>query len=218
MSAKREINLAPSAIGYVRDALADGLTLSKHMLAELDVSAGRVTTGVPEDANMEFIERFQYGGLLPPPPEAEWRRGVGKDGRGFIIMPQRSYTGYVVSTVRSFLEGATHRLCILENGVFRASDPFIQRGRPNVVTVQEEVYHLLVGSGHPDETVGRVIREAGFGFPPPVGALTSLPVGHPFFDEGHIASEDLRTMAARTEKIVVGAYDGEGYLIWHRAG
>jgi hypothetical protein len=38
-----------------------------------------------------------------------------------------------------------------------------------------------------------------------------------FSDEAReITSVKLRVLAERTQKIIVGAYDGEGYLIWSK--
>lgn len=51
-----------------------------------------------------------------------------------------------------------------------------------------------------------------------VGALTSLPHKNAISaTERELTLEQLQLMAERTVKLFTVAYDGEGYLIWHRA-
>ena len=58
------------------------------------------------------------------------------------------------------------------------------------------------------------IREAQY-FPVFVGVLSVWPVDSRLAPERHgITDEELHALADRAEKIIVGAYDGEGYLIW----
>ena len=62
-----------------------------------------------------------------------------------------------------------------------------------------------------------MIRKAHNVYPGLIGVMTSLPEGHYLaLEKKKITSEELKLLAERAEKIIVGAYDGEGYLIWSK--
>ena len=217
MNKYREIVLEPRAIKYIRECLGYGLTLSRYILENLDLDTGQVITAFPEDANLETIDRYEYGGILPTAPESEWRRVTGKDGRRFIMVPKYPFVSYPVSIIRSFLESDTGQICIFEEAMHKPSDPALQRRKSHFVTLQDEVYHLLTGREYSDKDIEQTIKEVGYDHPPLIGALASLPSAEDTSSiKKRITSDILIVLAKRTEKIIVGAYDGEGYLIWHK--
>jgi len=82
--------------------------------------------------------------------------------------------------------------------------------------LEGEIYHLLIGAGHTNEKIKNTISWAESAIPL-IGVLTSLPSeDHRFFTNSKLTSEIVEIIVERTEELVVGAYDGEGYLIWHR--
>ena len=217
MDKYKEIILGYTAIGYIRECLSYGLTLSKYISESVDLDTGQVMTAFPEDANLRTIYKLEYGGILPTLPESEWHRVTGKDGSESIIVPKYPFTSYVVFTIRSFLESDTERICIFEDAVARPNDSALKRRKSHFVTLQDEVYDLLTKRESSDRDIEQAIKETGYDHPPLICAMTSLPCEeHGFLARQEITSEILRVLAERTEKIIVGAYDGEGYLIWHR--
>ena len=214
----QEISLGHEAIEYIRKRLEQRWrTLCEYVLEKIELETGQVTTPIAEGGHIEEIYDFEGGRVVPTAPESEWYRGTGPDGQKFIAIPKHVVDAHVVEAIRSFLGARKGGICILEDAMGRPGDRGLQLNKSYFVTFQNEVYHLLIGRELSDSEIVQSMSEAEHAYPPLFGILTSLPdAGHTFFTTHKLTPDILRVMAERTEKIIVGAYDGEGYLIWHR--
>ena len=217
MGKYKEIALTePKAVAYIREHLGYGHTLSSYFLEKVDLQTGYVTTGLPGNANLEKVYNFKYGGILPTAPESEWRRVIGKDGRKFVMVPTPRFFSYTVEIISSFLKGGAGRICILENATNKPTDPVLQKYQSIIWTHQDEIYHILGREDYSNKEIEKIINEAEalWTF---VGFMTYMPSKEFLISSRYeIPLEELKALAERTEKVIVGAYDGEGYLIWHR--
>ena len=107
-------------------------------------------------------------------------------------------------------------MCVFEDWMVRKGDPVLSRVKTPFLTFQDEVYYIILGEDAEMDTIKNAIKETPR-IPFSIGIITSQP------DELNILSSDeniskaeLLMLAERTEKIVVSAYDGEGYLIWSK--
>jgi len=96
-------------------------------------------------------------------------------------------------------------------------DPWLQScGLPTLI-FEDEVYHFISHRDAEDEErILQTIRGASdvWLF---YGVMTSFSkTGDAALEAGVIGREVLQTCAEKAERIIVGAYDGESYLIWHR--
>ncbi|UCH51780.1 MAG: hypothetical protein JSV54_03235 [Chloroflexota bacterium] len=215
MKEYKEIVLGAAALKYIRGHLTHGLTLSKYILEYLDLETGQCATALPEEANLEKINDFESGWIIPPPPESKWHRLTPEDGVPSILIPVNTLHSYLFDTIRSFLEASPEHICISENAAAHPSAPWLQRRKSHIVTFQKEVYTFLLGGQRSNDEIKVAIYGAETAWHL-IGAMTSLPDDKYILSDGQkINSDILKTLAARTEKIFVSAYDGEAYIIWH---
>lgn len=211
-----ELHLGPEAVSYIRDCLANGKTLARYLLQRPDLESGTVTTFLPSDVGKEAATQFKWGGKLRRDP-ATFVYRTEPDGSRTRWEPVPNTDPWLVSIIQAFLRAAEDRVCIFENALARPSDPVLSRSESRVLVFDNEVYHFLSAADWASTIIAQAIREAGCPYPPLIGAMASAADEAGFSGEGRqISSAQLKVLAERTEKIVIGAYDGEGYLIWSK--
>jgi hypothetical protein len=219
MNAYKEITLGPEAIDYIRKCLRDGNTLASYLLQKLNLDRGRVVTFLSSEVTAEVAKQFTTGGKLPLPPKSQWRYTEGESSK-WRMVPIPDTDSCLVTIIEAFLSAEEKRVCIFEDALSRPHDPILSRSVARLLTFNDEVYHFLSGRDVESSKIRQTIRQAK-SIPLFIGAMTFIPEESSFSYKARkmtIASDELlRVLAERTEKIVVGAYDGEGYLIWNRA-
>src|SRR5690349_22612286 len=103
-------------------------------------------------------------------------------------------------------------VCIFEDALARSDDPWISCRDTRILTFNDEVYHFLSQNDIAEQIV-KTIRRATTAWQT-VGLMTYLKPHNRIKDGLEIGVDELQVFADRASKIVVGAYDGEGYLIW----
>jgi hypothetical protein len=205
MSEYTEYALGPDAIDYLKGHLSRGLTLSHLFLDKQDIGEGRITTGLPSQTNLDRLSRLEEGGILPPLPDES------KTGKTPM------FYDYVSGAVLYELVRDNDALFVLENRV--ASFPDVGPNLPGVVhwACDEEIYDVVTTRYLSGENIERAVRDA-HSLWTLVGFVTSLPgAGSRSNDRREISVADLEIMASNVRKVIVTAYDAEGFLIWHKA-
>jgi hypothetical protein len=212
-----EISLGPEAIGYIRECLSYGKTLARYLLEKLDLESGSVTTFLPPDVSEEARTQFKWGGKFKRDP-ATFVYHTAPDGSRTRMEPVPNTNPWLVSIVEAFLRGAEGRVCIFEDALVRPSDPCFSSLKGRLLIFGDEVYYFLSSEDREGKRIAETVREAANVWPGLIGALTSVAGEAALSDEAReITAAQLRVLAESVEKIVVGAYDGESYLIWSRA-
>ena len=208
--------LGSEAIEYIKNILSDSHTLAKYLLESLDLGAGIVITFLPPGLSKKEITDFEAG-VMPMPPESEWRYFNYEDGRTVRVMPVTVLDRDMILLIQNFLEEDAERLCIFENWLFHPSDSVVSQFKSRLLFFESEVYHVLFGGHVEVSRIKETIKEA-HSIPIFIGALTSMSgMSAAFQRKKSLSSDQIKMLAAQTQKIIVGAYDGEGYLIWNKS-
>jgi hypothetical protein len=181
-----------SAIPFVEEQLADGLTLASLVLRENHPLKGTAQLCV-DDAGYSHDRELTL---------QDWHSGVGaKAGGGMECL---------VNVIHDFLHGSVNRLCIIENAVAKPSDAWLSNRQSQVAIYQQEIYHVLRGGPKRNE-IERTIREAQSAWMM-LGYLIDLPSIH---EIGEVFSiEELDLLSRHVASCFIQAFDGEGYLLW----
>lgn len=215
MTTFSERQLGRSALLHIRKRLQAGKTFANRLLEALDLEEGIVITYLPDNVSDEGAHEFRHGGKLPPADESTWRRGPG-----VIFIPKENTDEWLTARIESFLSKSSERVCIFEEGIARASDPFWSKKdgkREFVAFVGDEVYYV-VRSAETADQVSDAVNYASSAWPGSLGALTTADPDDPILINREIDPAQWPVLAARTEALIVGAYDAESYLIWSRQG
>jgi hypothetical protein len=214
MSGFKEIEVGTEGLNYIKDRLAEGNSLSQALLNSRDLASGKVTTYLPAAISDREAKQFSTGGKLRIPRRLSVTLAIR--GSNWRIEPKPNLDTYIVKMIRSFL-GQRGSCCIFEDAKSRPTDPWIQSEDGRIKNLDDEVYYVLdEKDANDEEKIARTVRDAqsGWHF---VGVM-SLPPRNGRLSGGgrNLSADDLRALAERAVVILVGAYDGEGYLVWSK--
>jgi hypothetical protein len=216
MDTYSEVKLGPEAVTFIKDRLANGKTLAKLLLRRGDLDGGKVSTFLPPGVDEAAARKFDSGGLLLPPTGETHRHYTTPDGTRSVMMPVSNTRPQLGVIIQEFLKQGEGHLCLFESAVASPTDGFLSSPKLQelrVLTSEDDVYFLLTRDDLDPEKIDRTIRHATSHLV--IGVLAHLSKEDNFLPVAQkITDDDLKLLAERTQKIIVGAYDGEGYLIW----
>ncbi len=192
------------SIEYLQEYLISGNELSKQLLQGLNLSEGTSTATLPMGVTLEQAKLFRVGGKVKSSINTTTRQSV------------EPIDFQVIETIQHHLSQSPQNLCIFEDILSRPSDAFLATFE-GILTYQDQVYFALPSHYNTPQKIRQVIDNSkAIGHF--VGVLTSGSFASmDFCHQQLIGVTELTILAAQTEKIIVGVYDEEGYLIWHRS-
>ena len=184
--------LGESARRFLRERLDWGRTLSHEVSRLWGPDVGSVYTYVPVDTSDKGVNDFEDG---------------------FKGLSLGVTTSWLIGLIQQYLLGAQDRICVFEHAGARAHHPGIRRMKSTIVTFEDHVYYILQGAECGETQIATAIKESGRY--PCVGLMTRTPPG---WDprSGKFTRENLTYLADNAEKVLLDAYDAEGWLIWDR--
>jgi hypothetical protein len=180
------------AVVYIRSVLSDSGRVLSSLLRDLPLGEGQVVASLPAEARLEAVSiDFRRGGL----------------GR-------KADTGPVLQAMTSHLEASPTACILVDDPGAAPTDPWFLVSEYAFVAYHDEAYPLLSASDFDHEVVAALLQSAGdWHF---VGALTHSPPGVSLEKADSVSLETLQKLASNTRALIVGAFDGEAYLIWRR--
>lgn len=197
---------------YVQWVLAHGHGLSTAALELSGFPDGEFFALLREAEVSGDLLSFQAGGKLAQGPRFQSDHNPSTT---LAAIPD-SFSAFT-SFAAGFLSREPHGGIVIENWLARRSDPASQMLRSRIRTSGEAIYHWLPSPASEDQGSIRVALEEAFSTP--VFATFFLADAGELFTD-HSSSEidrkELESLAAAIVWIVVGAYDGEGFVAWRR--
>lgn len=190
------LDLDTQALLFVESNLRKGLTLSRRILEYQNVSGGSVAACLPPDIDLSAIKKrlsdeFRYG----------------------FLTEQGGALSCLVEFVRSYLSAESGRIAIFENANASTDDPRLDEDG-KVLALENEVYYML-SSKDDDESIRNSITSANSLWIH-IGILASVSNIDDWKSKSILDPHDAVDLAKRTEHVIVGAFDDEGYLIWSK--
>lgn len=239
MKKYKEISLDQEARDYIKEILAHGHTLANLLLQNTDLSSGRIITYLPEYVSEESIQKFEEGGKIKInekkilnislQDEAHLKKsGLTKNLNNvteFVgqfdktsnvrVSPVPNTDFWLTSIIMNFIKTKNKSMCVFENTLAKPSDPWLMKRKTKILTFNNSVYHFINSENTSEKEIQNTIREASATYPPLIGIMTTVDAkAHKLNDGDKIDLELLKLIVQGTKKIIIGAYDGEGYLIW----
>jgi hypothetical protein len=213
----QEIELGSEGIEYVRETLAHGKELSQCLLRILDLESGKLKTFLPPGIAPESVNQFSFGGKLPPTGKRTTVRLWG--GREYEAVEIPNVNDVPISIIAAHLESCATAFCIFENALSSAGDGWLKKTPVQTVTCGSSVYHFLTARQTELGLIETTLKRAKSISPPTLGVLSRFSNGSRLDPRlGTIELAELEKIGEQSEKLIVGAYDGEGYLIWSKYG
>lgn len=208
-----EKRLPPLGTQYVEQQLRDGNSLSRKVLEKISLQQGEVTTCLPRDVVPKSLQDFRTGGKLPTPPPSQWRTAARKDDL-LLMVPIPTTDDWLVAKIKHFLLSAQHHVCVFEDSLKQVGDAVLDNLTTTYATFNNEIYHVLFSTDADEQTIKKVLKSAK-SIPTFIGTLTEWQGPRPNRSPIRLSATRLELLAMKTHNLIVGAFDGESYLIWH---
>jgi len=216
MSYITETSVRAAAVEYIRRQLGQGKSLAKSLLATVDFEEGEILTSYPTPPRpIEAAQQFKWGHSWGQSVQTQPEQ-VKIAGAYYVAFPVAKAREQLVEAIYGSLQNP-ESICFLENYLAEAHDLWLQRAKSQIVTNGAEVYHALFSADRDKGKIDAAIREWDH-LPTSIGALGSMNEKA----SAHIAAAktittgELAAFAETVRSIFVGAYDGEGYIVWNK--
>jgi hypothetical protein len=185
----REHTFGAEAFIYIRDQLSSGKTLS-NLLLNLPLNEGKVIAFLSESFPSDWFNKFQ-------------------SGIGMKASPSHKH---LASFMSEYLRKSQTNLVIFEEPLKRSSDRHLSSRVKQYMTHDSEVYPFLTSreAGNLKQINSFIADSTAYYF---LAALTAS-TDRKFDNRQDVTRDVLMNLALATKYIIVGAYDGEGHLIW----
>lgn len=212
----KEIFLDARSIEYIKECLIQGKTFAEYLLRNFDLHNSKVITILSDDITYEEAHQFKYGGKHKNYiPKVE--HYTDKNGKTWRSRSVPDMDPLLTDIICSYLKEGDDRFCIFEEVNARPNDPCILRAVDRRIMIyDDEIYYFLTKDTTDKMIIEKAIKysELAWLF---IGAMTSYPhqdklVGN----RVNITFDDLKLMADNVKTLIIGAYDGEGFLLWER--
>lgn len=204
----RKISLGNEAKKYMTLHLKHGHQLARLLAEKIIEEKGGIFTIVPNSLKIREEKLKNFNGMIFSEKPRE---------KGSYVVPVREDIHDLFEVmVMEFLQNKADSFFVIEEPFLKASDDSFEEPQISLLVKDDEVYYLLKS----DITLQDLHTTLNFGFnfyPGLIGALGSFKTTkRKSGRRERLNTKKLFSMLKNVEKIVVSAYDGEGYLIWER--
>ncbi len=213
-----EVILDQRALDYIEQFLEDGYTLSRDLL-RLPLAVGRVVTHLPPNAPPTALSNFRWGGVLPSFSELEsWHVNANGQRTRFVSVssnPLRQEIDAVLADfIADYLQGPGRCYAVIEDTNARPDDASLGSWVGQWFSYESEVYQFLTTADIDSAVILRTWR--GTGSYRPLGILVAGPDLPDLTHGQEVTVETLQQLTDHTDHLIIGAYDGEGELLWSK--
>lgn len=203
----KKYTLGREALFYIKKRLSAGKTIGQLLLNKIDFSLGTIHTMLPHNIDVNSLIRFEEGGKI----EVSENEFIYTEG--LRIRPVYNTDGWLESKILNFLE-RENGICVFENSLAQLEDPWLASRKSRIFLYGNEVYHFVDVSAEPNE-IHEALREAKSAFPLFIGIMSFSHIV--LNDNEKVDKKKLEKIVKGTSKLIIGAYDGESYLIWQKS-
>lgn len=211
-----QFDLDRRAIDYIYEVLTNSAsTLAKYFLDEHNLEKGKVFTILPKTVSNKEIYQFTVGRKLPIPKDKIKIIKIGK--QTLKVEPIPTTKNWLARWLYDLLKIHSNSIIIFD-GIAKPNHPWLSKRHSHVMIYRQEVYHFLSSNMKLNiALIKHTINEADT-FPTRGFFVLSDQVQLQKWqgDWVKISTDDLKSLAKQTRKVIVGAYDFESYLIWEK--
>lgn len=202
------------ALDYIREYLKLGRTLSS-LLLNLNLESGEILTYLPSDISAELAYHFNEGGIYPESSE------IIDLGNGYLAKPVINPSKpIVINLIEQFLVKQTNSLVLFEDSLQERKDydnKLVSDHRLLIPRIfyENEVYFYLSPKQSNNQAVKEVFNDARSYCSIVILISLPKPANFNFTDlEETVTLQNLELLTKSTQKFIIRAFDGEGYIIW----
>jgi hypothetical protein len=206
----RILDVTEAGFDFVLQSLRFGRTLSNLVARNLPIESGKIETFIHRSIKKDKSFQFKRGYISQKLPES--LSNFPGDGSKRTVWPEMDF--FVIPTILEFLAEDEKNICVIED--IDSSPGNLQSTiveSLSVFTFQDIDVYFYIDKTNP--TIAFIRKTFSTASPPwsTMAFLTNTPIT--IKPNQQLELKSLETIAKNTKKIIIGAYDGESYLIWH---
>ena len=209
-----ETELDSRAVEYLRYVLRNGHKLAELVLRDVNLTEGQIRTVLWQGCPIDDLYKFSSGGkTLRTPPSLETGKGAAS------VVPIVSLVRPIAKRLAALLSSIKDGVLLLEDVVALRTDGSVSRLTPPPLFYSNFIYHFAMSDQATPPRIERAMKLAS-SLPFAWGLLSSIDIQiqKRLLASRELTLSDLEILAANCEALLVGAYDGESYLLWERNG
>ena len=192
----RKIELPIEAIDYIKQELTQGGILSNIEERSTDLSSGQIFTYFPMEFSLQtpfdFCESLEF-----------------LTGERVSDM----FDAKISELIGNFLNKSSQNVVIFETW-WNEDDPITSKCLLQYFTINGRRYDFLKG-GNDKQPIKDYMDDAQ-GYPSVIVLVNVKDQDIEIHDKTQFPEENINNLVNGTEFVIVGAFDGEGYLIWQK--
>lgn len=193
---------------FFKKNLKDGNALSQELLRRIEFSDGKFFTVTSKHVDIEKLENFEEGGILPANPLH--KKVVC--GREFLGQKKGRSSGELALFLFQILKRDKDYACVFEDVAFEKGDACLSKIVSAKRYFNKEVYYFLPAE---DSTQKKLLSLINFSdaqwYYMNVVTRVDIKTNKEQFQE-----KDIQEISKNTTYLILGAYDMEGYVCWER--
>ncbi|MDR3624644.1 MAG: hypothetical protein P4L16_05850 [Chlamydiales bacterium] len=198
------------AFKYVIYNLEGGQSLSVELIAAINFREGCFFTLLPDDYNHPILYQFECGGILPQNPTIEYEVCGEKCSYSIIPTIQNELSLYILDRLKL----SDNVSCIFDDVLRSTNSPDLKMPPLNhlIFTHDNEVYFIIQDNFNAD-LIALCIEKSNHIWHS-LAVLTTANLQN--IVGRKLQPEHVKSICLNAQLIIVGSYDGEGYIFWER--
>jgi hypothetical protein len=192
----------------VSECLSNGKTLAHRLVNTLEISKGTTYAIADREASEEQLYHFEWGGIVPQIPREKWLHGKN----GSLFQEVVTIDNLLAKVMEQRLS-RTKSLLIVQHWYGSPEDPWLVDEQRRPWIFGKEIYFASTQPTQKD--VFELFRLASDHWPGTLGIVSDFRMPDLPKDIDYIMdSEIINGIVSKTREVLIGAYDGESYLLW----
>jgi len=200
---------------FFLENLDNANALSIELLKNFKTDEGYYYTLLPEDANLDNLYRFNNGNVLP---QNTIKYGPIGDLGNQHYSETPSLIDDLANTIKDILDRDETLSCIIDDVIRHSTDKKIKNENEEIKKCVSysgrDVYYLLDKNNSTFPLIFECLRR-NRGYWHALSILSKISLNDSIGKE--IEEPILTQICSNAQMILIGAYDGEGYVIWERS-
>jgi len=198
---------------YIIYNLEGGNVLSHEILKSIESNEGHFFTLLPHDANIERLYEFEAGVILPQNPEIKCFTNGREES--YSITP--SIKNELEHIIYNELKNNPKYSCLFEDLLNSPKSSHSEFFKLNnlIFFYHQEVYYLVTHENLKKNNISKCLHNSN-------ALWHSLCVvskaNYKSLKDQKITLNQIHEISTHAELVIVGAYDGEGYIFWEKKG
>ena len=209
MKLKKHILDFTKTCKYFVDHINAGKTLCNMVVDETDFKEGVFYTYLPEDAKTSRLYQYSSGGIIPN-IILEGKVYHTAEGKPYHPELFQSTINETSSFIRSFLKKNKNSKLVVDNYYESINSKFVHIENVDLFIFSDEVYYILDEKNSVSEITEAVDKSDI------LWHSMILLVENCKKVSGSVSVKYLNEICSGIKFIIVGSYDGEGFLFWEK--